>query len=1000
MWRLGTLLLILLLSLPTVSGQGGGCRDPAEVLGYKFAGYAERTPGGTVLSVGDSFVYEDLNVTLTKVFPGNASKVKILRNRMDYVETGIEAGEDNELRRPDFLLELHSSDTTSETANLSFYTPYRANLTIAVTQLLIGNTSRTAFYPSERGWLELSLINTGEIEAQNIVVTPLFGDFQIEGIETPLHFPSLCGFNSSFDKIGFVLIAPDVTKAFNYSLIFQIDYDYENTYLGTSHHFTDYHVLNVTLELPEVSIQRGITPFNLSTIYKEDYPRVWVIINNGAPPEAISGNGSFKPSDPEPRALNIRWQDPMEPEFRIVSGTNHWEGDLANGTFREFTYRPVSEVPMVCSTISNVTYEDRYGNRYISFSNNQTLRFLPFPTVEKRIHTPDLGTAILLMDPIHGELNGKDIWRLNATSWFDYGNRSVILDSSPNVTINRTADVRVTLRNIGNAPARNLRAFEDIDGLRVTSGTTGWEGDLGVGEEAVYTFSVRVTKTSTLRLHTNVSYEDADIVYYSRNTSAVQQRVPSYCIRDRVRVALNQTVGFLGLYPHVTLNQTYGRAVERFEFEKYKWIQALSGFEFDYNLTIKNNGSDSVKDVLVRVEIPELEGVRSEFGGVLIKGEKERYIRDLEAQFFADLNQTRTGVHSNVTLNYTFLLPPVEKDTNYTLRTTVQYTDFFGEVKTIQATTLITAHAPLQAYLKKVLEAESLTSTIDYANETNIGEYSQGFIRLSLIELAEAQTPLLRLSIPKGLAFGSNDSRWEGGEIVETLEGTTGLWTFRSGNLTWEGEIQPRGEVAIPFLLTGKKAGIYRIPYRITYRGGELTSFLEIKVRGASIELVKEVDRREANVSEAIGVTLTAKNIGEDSAFDVVVTDKVPASFEVSGETTTSAAELAPGEVLVLEYLIRSKDGGTYTLEGAQAQWNDRIGNVYSTKTEAVSVEIYRVVPEEEGLPPEGEEELRLTRSQIFAVALILLAVLGIIVNLLLKSLSSVHGEDRERKGR
>ena len=53
--------------------------------------------------------------------------------------------------------------------------------------------------------------------------------------------------------------------------------------------------------------------------------------------------------------------------------------------------------------------------------------------------------------------------------------------------------------------------------------------------------------------------------------------------------------------------------------------------------------------------------------------------------------------------------------------------------------------------------------------------------------------------------------------------------------------MRPREVVSIPLLLNGRKAGIYRLPYRVAYQGGVLESFLEIKVRGAIIEVSKEV---------------------------------------------------------------------------------------------------------------------------------------------------------------
>ncbi|MBI4344591.1 MAG: DUF11 domain-containing protein [Euryarchaeota archaeon] len=982
-------ILASLLSIPVGYAL---CPEPTEVLAHEFRGYADRTSGGIVLSsLGGSFLHEDFNVSVSRVFDNRSIEVRVLRNGADYLWTSVETGEHQELRRPDILIKLNSADKGNNSANISVYTPYWAKLTVNITNFRISAGTKAEFLPEEQSFLEFSLINTGELAAENLTVTPLFGDFQILDKEPVKTYPFLCGFNDTLSKVMYSLKAPaGVRGSFNYSMILKLDYTAYNVQSDTKTQYTDYYLINATIAAPVVSVERSVSNWTLGEFERLNYPKIRVTINNGAPMAAIfAGNESVRPSDPEPRALNIEWQDPVEPEF-TVEGTTSWKGDLANGTWEEFSYRLRSSEPIMCSYRSKVTYQDKYGSKYVAFSSNKTMRFAPFLALEKDITSTDLGYAVVYIDPTTNKLNENVVWSINQTEWLERGNISVLTDVRPNVTINRTASVKVRIKNRGNTIARGVVAREEFDGLAVTGGPTQWSGDLPPGEEATYGFDIRVTRPGQLTFKTNISYLDANV---SRllETSEIESRSLSFCVKDLVNVSLNQTIGFNGLYPGLFINRTYSKVLaDEIDYEQGDRLRALAGFEFDYNLTILNNGSDAMHDIITTVEILGMKA--SEFGGPLVRGAPVIYLKELEAKYFGDLNTTRSNM-PNVTYNYTFLLPDLERDTNFTMITTVTYKDFFGDIRTKNISTTLKVLIPREAYLRLASEGENFFVALDYANETNLGEYGSALLKFRTTEFATRGDATLTLAIPQGIELATNSSQWTG-KTVRTMRKGNETWYVFTGNVSWAGSMGPKEELRFQMLITGVKSGLYKIPFVASFGRQVLGNAMDLKVKGAILEITKAVEKSTVDVGEEVGVVVKVRNLGEDAALEVVVKDEVPAGLEAKGTTVANTPELKPGGELLLRYSLRSKKEGLFTLGKGKVQWADRLGQTYTGETREISLEVGKVAPPP---PVKSAEELELTKVQLALVILFLVAIIGAVFRVLFRSMPSLPKTKEEK---
>ncbi len=96
-------------------------------------------------------------------------------------------------------------------------------------------------------------------------------------------------------------------------------------------------------------------------------------------------------------------------------------------------------------------------------------------------------------------------------------------------------------------------------------------------------------------------------------------------------------------------------------------------------------------------------------------------------------------------------------------------------------------------------------------------------------------------------------------------------------------------------------------------------------------------------------IAISIKNSGTTDATDIEITDAIHPSFDlISGDFPNPKRYdlIRPGETRDLQYTIRSKESGTFTLDPATVTYADEDGNIQEAKSEPISI---KVVPSTEG---------------------------------------------------
>lgn len=933
MFRAWMLFLIVLVVPPAYAE----CPD---IVWGTYPGWGERFSG--TVSLGNSTSVESFTVEVTQVFDYGV-KLYIRRDASDYTRTTLEVG-DGILKMSDIMVKLHN--ISGNDAYLSIYTPHKANVTVNLTALDVFTTvsGRISLYPSEEFTAEFSLNNTGELEAKDLEIIPQFGDFEILYQDTK-NITSICPGSES--RIKYTLKAPTVRKTFNYTLYLKLRYTEENVQLNRVQQREKYYPIDVEIKPAIVTIERSTTNWTLSNPGREI--NVVVLINN---------TGSVP-------AENVEWSADFPPFAKVISGTTTWSGRLPEGQSRTFYYSLISDDPIMCSGVSKVTYEDTLGNMYASYSNNDTLRFSPFLSIEKHMNS-----LVWTIDPTRNLLYGNVTWSVNADSWWSNRSTKAVVNSPRKIWVNRTANITVKIKNKGNAVARDVAVWEVLDGVKVTSGTSSWNGTLYPGEEVSYNYSLMVLKHGNLTLKTNATYLDVDLDSFKPPLSIAGRPALRYCTTILEKVKFESKDSFYGLYPSLYLNQTGN-------------ITVLGTSEFEFNVTVYNNGSDAVRDVFVFIDTSDLRAPEYKYGGGILKGQSTYYQSELKPRYYPD-GTNRSVEGTNLTYNLILRAPKVEEDRNFTLSTVVNYTDFFGETHTLNISTNITVTTVRPAYLIVTAEKKEVRFLVDYANETNIGDYAEAKLKIKSTGFSPLSNVTLLLQIPVGLEAYTNDTSWRG-RIAAQLRLANETWYGLTGNITWNSSFSVGQERTLPFLMRGSRAGLYSIPYTIMYDGEKLEGSFNLTVKGAILRITKSLSEYEIYLGNETNVTLKVENIGVDTARNVVISDTPPQNFEIFGKTTLSLDELKPGEKAFLRYALKAKKKGIFELETASVSWVDRYGNDYSAKSEAKKVEVLEK-PEE--LKPvekveKPKEEIKLSVKQIIITVLFSIIVLAIMLKIL-----------------
>lgn len=937
MMRNWVLALIVGLSLPLAYA------DCPEGLQGKYPGWAERFYGE--LSLANSTSVEDFDVTVTRIFGGDAIQVNVLRDKSQYIKDSVTTGKDGTIKKSDILIELYN--VTGSNAYIGIYTPKRANITANVTNIDFLTTEgvRVTFLPGEEFRIDFSLNNTGELEARDIRITPQFGDFEILRTDAK-DILYLCP-GSSYD-FKYTLKTPNLRKVFNYTMYLQVEYFDENLETGEINQHATYYPFEVeiTPALVEISRRSGN----------------WTLKNPGRNvPVRITINNTG-----DEKAYNVEWGADIPPYVEVWQGTASFKGSILEGKRKIFNYALVSDDPVICQAVSRVTYEDRIGNKYMSFSNSETFRFSPFITIDKKI-----GGLSWHIDPTKNVMQGTTTWAIDETKWWDSGTSNAVINSPAKISLNRTTnlDIFVKIKNMGNAVARGVTVRETLDGLKST-GITTWEGELNPDEEAFYNYTVNVTKHGKLSLGTNVTYSDVDVASFKPPLEDVEGKPKSrYCTVTLKNVTFGTMDKFYGLYPDISINQSR--------------LKVLGGSEFDFNVTILNNGSDSVHDVLIQINTSDLKS-RSKYGGEILKGQSFYYLKELRAKYYPD-GTLRDWTQTNVTYNLVLRAPDVDIDSDFNITATVNYTDSNGNVHSKNTTNNLTVVMAVPAYEVVTLEKKNLSVTSGAPGEMDIGDYGDAYIKIKNTGYADLENVTIRITIPVGLEVYSNDTVWQG-RFEAQLRRLNETWYGFTGDMFWNGSLNASEGRTLPLLIRGKKAGLYKINAKLNYNAHQLTGSFDIKIRGAILRIDKSLSDSKINVTENTEITVSVKNIGEASAKDVVITDYIPPNFEVIGNTKANLTELKPGEKTVLKYTLRALMGGSYNIEGAVVSWTDKLGNEYQKRSNALRLKVTKAPEVVKEPAVEEEKGQELSPTQTIMTAVVSLIFLGILFKLLLIS--------------
>ncbi|MEE8168433.1 MAG: hypothetical protein V3T58_06130 [Candidatus Hydrothermarchaeales archaeon] len=908
------IILVFLVSLPIV----GAC---PEVEFDKYPGWVERFPGN--VNQNDATVVEEFDVTVTKVFPGDAIYIEVLKHGNVYEEGSASKGYDGIFKQPDIWVEVYSSDPNNNRANISIYTPQQANISVNLTNIDILRTisGRTQLFPNEEVQLDFTINNTGELPAKEVSVSSEFGEFQILG--TDVRNTSLCQ-GSTYD-FKYRLRSPNVRKIFNYTLYLKVEYSDENIQLARTNRYIKYYPIEVEIIPAVLEIERKASNWTPASTTSEI--TFEIILNN-------IGKSTV---------YNIEWSDTPPPVFLVTQGTTSWTGNILEGSRKWFYYRVVSGDPIICRDISTATYQDRFGNEYISFSNDTTAKFSPYPVVER-----EMAEASVYLDP------DKEL---------TFGTKTM--------RIGETANVSLKIKNKGNAIARSL-VVNDTSGL-ILNGTNRWEGDLKPGEEVSFGYTFKLDNKD-VNMSTEMRYLDVDMDAFNASR-VLEEATPNYCSRKLKNVSHSVSTDINILYPDITVLVPSD-------------IEVLSDFEFEYNVSVESNGTDAVYDLFLYIDTSSLTTAPIRFGGAILKGQPLYYIKELR---------------QNESANFTLIMraPLVENKSTFTILAQANYTDFYGETATINASTNLTVIRPKPAYVIIAVEEKELKFTIGGANETGIGEYGEAFIILKSTGYAALENVTLHLSLPPGLELFSNDTRWEG-RYEAQLKKQNQTWYGFVENLTWSGDLGVMEEKKMELLIRGAKAGIYEIPYSVNFDGRIISGSLGLKVKGAILEIKKLVEKQEITVGEELDISVAVKNIGEDAAMKVEITDYPPKNFEIAGDTAKSIEEFKPGEEVFLNYSVRSLTAGGYSLGAAKVKWVDRLGNEYSTESEEPQIQVKIKKPPPPVLPGVTPEtpaatptptlptptetplpEAQLSRKELLATTIFAILILGIIIKML-----------------
>jgi uncharacterized repeat protein (TIGR01451 family) len=136
--------------------------------------------------------------------------------------------------------------------------------------------------------------------------------------------------------------------------------------------------------------------------------------------------------------------------------------------------------------------------------------------------------------------------------------------------------------------------------------------------------------------------------------------------------------------------------------------------------------------------------------------------------------------------------------------------------------------------------------------------------------------------------------------------------------------------------------------------------------------VTKVTEKSEVVIGEDFIVTITIKNIGNKTAYNVTYIDQLnhPWIFEVSGLTQLAYGQIGANDTRQFSYLVTGKSIGTYDLFAAKIEYYD--AEINPTKLVTISNKVEITVKE----PPEDFSLANFNAAITFSIVLVVLNIL------------------------
>ncbi|MFV2040873.1 MAG: hypothetical protein ACC644_02675, partial [Candidatus Hydrothermarchaeales archaeon] len=581
---------------------------------------------------------KDFSVEVVQILSGKIANLKVSKKGSYAEEFSVSESTNNfDITLEDLRIKVVS--ITAASVNLTVYTHNQA-IVNTTTKLAYKSTDMNSSLPGEVVEIESVVKNIGELEAMNLQIKEVFGDFQIVSKDVPIP-TSFCA-NNTFTVKYELRVPADLKKDTNYTLTIEFAYSDYNEQLISSRNRTQKITIVIIVMPTQLTVSKGTGN--------------WTLLNTGR--ELTIFNTVRNPGNTT--AINVKLVDTPPADLTVVSGQPSLPlGSLEPGDVKNRAYTVISNDPIYCFSSAGVEYEDTTGNSYTAFSERTGIRFSPFVTMTKTIRDSPLPDELSYGYPIKtrqsmksnyssdrsasvnftGDVimktfKGVPYYSLCQGAFLNGSNEECIDTSEPNVLINQSAEIIVQLKNMGNTLARNIRAretFENID----SAGETSWSGNLAPGETVSYSY-IAVPTMRSINMSTVVTYEDVDP--QSLETPDIEGAGVGICTKKLKNIEFISSGNFSTAYPDLKLPQP-------------SEIRVYEGSTFEFMPIIFNNGTDKIYDV----------EVTHSFGSLaLIQGQRTTRIDELGRGFapfkenkcnkaeWDNINITRTVQHSRL----------------------------------------------------------------------------------------------------------------------------------------------------------------------------------------------------------------------------------------------------------------------------------------------------------------------------------------------------------------